>query len=80
MKVLKATRCEKCQKLIEVKDAQTGFTEDEREVTLCKICFPEFQDQKAYVESFGLHRNYEDWMASRGATICDYMEVPSRER
>lgn len=37
-------------------------------------------DNLARTESEGEFTNYEDWMESRGATICDYYpDLPKRE-
>jgi hypothetical protein len=46
---------------------------------ICKSCFADQQDCKAYTLSHGEFTNYEDYMRSQGATIAGDIDYPRRE-
>lgn len=69
-------KCHSCGKLEPIEDLEINqqyddFEEVEEKNITCKRCFSNKQDNLAYEESNGEFVNYEDWMESRGATICD---------
>lgn len=71
-------KCSICGKFESVEDVEFMPEDEEKIKPLCRRCFERQQDSKAYEESAGEFSNYEDWMESRGATICDY-DTPCRE-
>ena len=69
-------KCHHCKKLhpidtMEINQEYDDIEEIEDKNITCKQCFNNSQDNLAYNESNGEFTNYEDWMESRGATICD---------
>lgn len=70
-------QCHICGKIeeinnIEIMQEYDSIEDIEESNILCKKCFYNHQDNLAYEESDGEFSNYEDWMESRGATICNY--------
>jgi hypothetical protein len=78
-------RCHICGKIeeidsMEVRQEYDSIDDIDEKNIFCKPCFYNSQDNLAYAESAGEFRNYEDWMESKGATICDYYPyTPQRE-
>ncbi|MDD5064975.1 MAG: hypothetical protein PHQ35_09510 [Phycisphaerae bacterium] len=77
-------KCHMCGKIeeidrMEIRQEYDSVEDIDEKNILCKSCFYTQQDNLAYEESCGEFRNYEDWMESQGATICDYYEMPYRE-
>ncbi len=65
-------KCSVCGKFEPTENAYFSATDKKEEKPMCQKCFYNHQDNLAYEESYGEFTNYEDWMESRGATICDY--------
>ena len=78
-------QCHICGKVeeidkMEIRQEYDSIEDIDEKNILCKSCFYNSQDNLAYEESCGEFHNYEDWMESRGATICDYYpDTPCRE-
>jgi hypothetical protein len=77
-------KCHICEQLhpineVEILQGFTNLDEIKDENILCKECFANRQDNLAYCESNGEFTNYEDWMQSKGATICNDIDCPCRE-
>lgn len=64
-------KCSICGKFEEVNRANFTADDEQEKNPMCKPCFYNHQDNLAYEMSDGEFINYEDWMESRGATICD---------
>lgn len=71
-------KCSSCGKFHEMDEINFTGNDSNEERPLYWNCFANNQDRLAYQESAGEFINYEDWMESRGATICDWDE-PRRE-
>ncbi|EJW14054.1 hypothetical protein M5X02_30155 [Paenibacillus alvei] len=73
-------RCS-CGKFEQATNANYASTEDanKEENPLCWDCFDGRQDAKAFHESGGIFRNFEDWMEDKGATIIDDSHYIIRE-
>lgn len=69
-------KCSICDGFEEVGNVR--HVDEEKEKPVCLSCFYNHQDNLAFVESDGEFTNYENWMESKGATICDW-DIPKRE-
>jgi len=65
-------KCSACGKFEEAEKANFTADDKKEKKPMCKLCFYNHQDNLAYEMSCGEFLNYEDWMESRGATICDW--------
>lgn len=71
-------KCSVCGKFYPTEDVEFTADDTDEKSPMCWNCFANHQDNLAYRESDGEFLNYEDWMESRGATICDW-DPPTRE-
>ena len=64
-------KCSVCGKFEGIEKANFTADDEKEKNPMCWNCFANHQDNLAYEMSDGEFINYEDWMESRGATICD---------